>query len=532
MTTRDVLVSAIAPVLASLIAYGGAAIAECPPSFPAPGGGSKKTDCFAEFCDVPTAAGRKVVCDGGESCEVGDDGSCTFKLRICVNNEDPNLPLCTPEGVDTVTVKNRKKNPDPDLTNLQRAVDAILPAAVGMNTCTQTVEIPVPLKIRGSKERAGKRKIVIKAGSATTKRRDSEELCPSGQPPGIDQQCCVKTIGGKKTINPCFQAPDIVRTGTIAVAMPQWPDTTYPKTTTAEQGGRVAATFCIPATRSALVNNVAGLPGPGALLLPGVLSYEKGAVACPASCPACCLRQPIPSDCNGCGACPAGCPANPSGGPNQLVLQVVGQSDLDTGWTGISHNQGVVKGSFLCACLQDCDTTTDPECAGTGATGRGMINGTTFGPPLPLSTGGAPVCVVNEYAGAVTVSKADMQTGDLDIFVPLTARVHTGISHTRPCPTCSGGAIGQNGTCQGGPNNEKSCTVEGTSPLGNVSGQCPPNPPNNIGNLEITLDSTTGTRKLTARFRCRVGGGGCWCPGQNRMNDCDLASSPGVGAPP
>jgi hypothetical protein len=33
--------------------------------------------------------------------------------------------------------------------------------------------------------------------------------------------------------------------------------------------GTLAAIFCIPATRAAAINTVAGLPGPGAVTLPG-----------------------------------------------------------------------------------------------------------------------------------------------------------------------------------------------------------------------------------------------------------------------
>jgi hypothetical protein len=282
-----------------------------------------------------------------------------------------------------------------------------------------------------------------------------------------------------------------------------WPETTYPKTTTPEQGGKVASTFCIAATKSSLVNNVAGLPGPGGLLLPGELTYQMDSTPCPAN----------PSV--------AACPANPDGGPNQLVLHVVGQSDLDTGWTGISHNQGVVEGSYLCVCLQDCDTTTDPDCTGVGATGAGTINSAVFGAPLPLSTGGAPVCVVNQYSDDITVSSTNMETGTLDILIPLLSKVYQGISQTKPCPTCSGSAIGQSGTCSGGPNNGNACVVDGTSQFGNVSTQCPPSPANSIGDLDIPLDSTTSTSTLTATLSCRFGGGACWCPGQSRMNDCD-----------
>jgi hypothetical protein len=63
----------------------------------------------------------------------------------------------------------------------------------------------------------------------------------------------------------------------------------------------------------------------------------------------------------------------------------------------------------------------------------------------------------------------------------------------------------------------------GISQFGNVSPDCPPNPTDNVGNLDIDLNSRTGTRTLTATIPCP--GGRCWCAGQLQMNDCDTPSS-------
>ena len=173
------------------------------------------------------------------------------------------------------------------------------------------------------------------------------------------------------------------------------------------------------------------------------------------------------------------------------------------GWTGISHNQGIVEGSQIFICLQDCDLSTNPICTGTGPTGKGTINDTTFGPPLPLSTGGVPVCVINEYRGDVTLVSANLSTGDIVLNVPLTSKVHQGATVTVPCPICNGDAtVGASGTYVNcGPNNTTctqgaACTVDGLSGLGNTSTVCLPNPGNNIGNLKINLNTTSGTSTL------------------------------------
>jgi hypothetical protein len=207
-----------------------------------------------------------------------------------------------------------------------------------------------------------------------------------------------------------------------------------------------------------------------------------------------------------------------------MTLTISGQSDLDTGWTGISHNQGVVEGTNLYVCLEGCDRSTNSICTGVGRTGRDTINGPVFGAPLPLSTGGAPVCVVNAFKGDLTLFKADLATGQVNIDIPLESRVHgPSPSQSRPCPTCSGETIGARGVCRGGPNDGRSCVTGGTSQFGNVSADCPPPPADNIGNLDIDLNSTTCTQTLTATIPCS--GGTCWCERQQQMNDCDSPAS-------
>ena len=61
------------------------------------------------------------------------------------------------------------------------------------------------------------------------------------------------------------------RTGSVtAVPAPAWPDPTYPKT----GSGVLASAFCIATTNSITVDSTAGLPGPGALLLPGTAVFS------------------------------------------------------------------------------------------------------------------------------------------------------------------------------------------------------------------------------------------------------------------
>src|SRR5437773_1249029 len=78
------------------------------------------------------------------------------------------------------------------------------------------------------------------------------------------------------------------------------------------------------------------------------------------------------------------CPANPNGGPRELALTVAQLgTDLDNGWTGISHNFPVAFGAVLRICLTGCDTSSNPSCAGDESATNG-INGAAFGSPVPL----------------------------------------------------------------------------------------------------------------------------------------------------
>jgi hypothetical protein len=91
--------------------------------------------------------------------------------------------------------------------------------------------------------------------------------CPSGIPTGVDQLCC--TRNGAK--NACFAA-DITRTGIAAAPTPAWGDSSYPKTI---EGARLVDTFCVPPSVSGILTVVTGLPGPGAMILPGSFVVDR-----------------------------------------------------------------------------------------------------------------------------------------------------------------------------------------------------------------------------------------------------------------
>jgi hypothetical protein len=245
--------------------------------------------------------------------------------------------------------------------------------------------------------------------------------------------------------------------------------------------------------------------------------------------------------CAGCQLCIAGCkcntpppagscPANPDGGPNLLAVAVQKGSDLDVGWTGVGHNQGVIVGAQSFACLSGCDRENNPVCSGTMPFGEGAINGTTFGPPLPLLAEGVATCVVNKWAADVgsppeasVVRSVNLQTGEIEFRATLKSDVYLTGNEVRPCPTCKGAlTIGQSGKCAGGRNNGKACVTEGISELfGPTSSTCLPVGIELVATVSVEIDPiTSGVADSTRLGKHGCTGGECPRPDQSKANGC------------
>jgi len=197
-------------------------------------------------------------------------------------------------------------------------------------------------------------------------------------------------------------------------------------------------------------------------------------------------------------ACPYnGDPA--AANPNTVVtVSLPTGSDLDNGWTGTSFNFPVIQDLVVTACLSNCDKTTDPTCDISGPGGPGSPNGATFGPPLPLVAGGVPVCVVNNYQTTglnAFTGTVNLQTGDSTLDIKLFSDVYI-TDRTFVCPRC------ETGTCSGGPNKGKPCTVHGKTRVEEtfapnkvfqLSRDCPPTQEEFLARLNIVLAPTTGS---------------------------------------
>ncbi|MFP6598891.1 MAG: hypothetical protein VB852_00435 [Deltaproteobacteria bacterium] len=208
---------------------------------------------------------------------------------------------------------------------------------------------------------------------------------------------------------------------------------------------------------------------------------------------------------------------------------------LDTGWTGMGHGVDILDGfigqaSFTgcdadcrncgveldpdktqpwanCRCSNDytqtCDTVAGPDADDCG----GATCNCHFGPPLPLSAGGAPVCVMTNITDDLEGS-VDQGTATAETTIRSSAVVRLGISQSQPCPTCDGdGAAndGNNGgTCNGGSRDGQSCDVNANHPtFGSVSYHCPPDGANISGaGLNISFTITGGSVSLPFNTQC------------------------------
>jgi hypothetical protein len=206
------------------------------------------------------------------------------------------------------------------------------------------------------------------------------------------------------------------------------------------------------------------------------------------------------------------CPSR-GGLPSQITLTVPATgSDLDNGWTGLSHNFPIVNGSQLRYCLNGCDGTSTFDCTGTGATGANSLNGATFGAPLPLLAAGTPVCVVNRYMPNETLQGSfNLQTGVFGTTTPngnlvsLFSDVYLRTTFPEVCPRCTipggGGDIGSVGKCSATSKTPGAdCRVDGKVVVAGqglylLSSACVPLGDSTPTSLDIELPLTTGTAK-------------------------------------
>jgi hypothetical protein len=81
-----------------------------------PGGGSPRSDCYVEFeVQARELSARVAECtDGDPSCDLDGacDGECRFGVAVCLNQNDPALPNCTPPFPPTGLLRVQERGRD------------------------------------------------------------------------------------------------------------------------------------------------------------------------------------------------------------------------------------------------------------------------------------------------------------------------------------------------------------------------------------------------------------------------------------
>jgi cysteine-rich repeat protein len=227
------------------------------------------------------------------------------------------------------------------------------------------------------------------------------------------------------------------------------------------------------------------------------------------------------------------------------LSRCVTETELDTGWYGLAHDSdindqvtargdlvcngpfaggpepcgvcavvGIDSSTGQCRCSNDSRMQCDEPFESDLDDCSGEICNCYFGPPLPLSSGNVPACVVNRFAEDVA-GTANVDTGEGVISARLASVVFLGENLLAPCPYCDGDltvADGiRDGTCILGVNAGLSCDVDAPNasfpaPGGNGSSlDCFPDAGKNVSGsgLKIALDSTTGAApSLAASIPC------------------------------
>jgi hypothetical protein len=224
------------------------------------------------------------------------------------------------------------------------------------------------------------------------------------------------------------------------------------------------------------------------------------------------------------GVCPTSVSITGEGTFNGAGIQTA--TSLSSGSTGLGHNAEVPEGfrggvdlvcsdgtCSSCSVLANC-VAGNCRCAGSPGTLCDEPFGPDpdcpaaaecilyFGPPLPLSAGGTPACVVNripqELNGTANIGNGSSVT-TVTNFADVYASGTGGFSVSSPCPECIGDATANDGakggTCTGGLNNGAPCDINFINPtLGDTSYDCQPDSSPSTLRLPITLSEQDKTQ--------------------------------------
>jgi cysteine-rich repeat protein len=223
------------------------------------------------------------------------------------------------------------------------------------------------------------------------------------------------------------------------------------------------------------------------------------------------------------------------------LSRCVSATGLDSGYSGISHGADIVDNTltkaFLvcpgpaptcgqcalggvdptndsCRCADDNRTICDEPFQSDADDCAGATCNCYLGPPLPLSAGNTPACIVSQLRTQPT-GIVNIDNGEGDIQVALASIVFLGENLVTPCPYCTGDITAgdgvRDGVCVKGDNEGASCDVDGDSPTFPAPGgdgsslDCFPDPGKNVSGtgLKIALDGSSITpQQLDANVKC------------------------------
>ncbi len=506
------------------------------------GGSGTKPDCYSEFDGITatrTSNPPRVDCeDGDPSCDTDGkcDGTCTFKIRLCVNQTD--VSGCTPPagGIGTIKVLPNKT----PYTNMLNGLDKTTASCSSAFT-------DIPVKVRGGKKpKPGKLQLRVLAKAQphvkppldkdlvllVCKPRPSSETCPI-QP---STTTTTSTIVGQTTTT---TAPGLCTPGACTCpggAPSKLSFTTGLSTGTCgnlqnDSGQNFFSIKCgglyfggdsvavplpsvIPDQGTSLVKTCCN---GNTLTLSGTTGAEAGGNRCVggtghgnactanADCPGgtCALLKctdqgclfgpplPIPNGSHG-GASTSTCVVN------TVSANAAGTADCSTGQTS-SLAMPLTSTLYLTGDLltsrctggtaagKGCSSNTD--CTGGGTCTNDTGRCTNDGTPCVLDancTGGT--CETGSCAGGANVGKGCVADTDCPASTCQTL--------IQPCPICNATTH----LCNGGPNDGLACTpgdsgVNGDYP---TSHDCPPPPDKLLGSLPIAFDLSSGTVTKTA----------------------------------
>ncbi len=174
--------------LTSPPANGAACDRPAPDNACTPARGGAKLACALEWYATPTPARSKkgipglvVACrEGDPACDADpdlDNRTCAIRAQLCLDNQDPRLPKCTPPALASFAIgspKPSKPKDDADVANLgvlaaqlerlaaQGAPTVGTFTSVTRSTCGEPATFTVPVKVsKKGKQSTGKRKLQI-----------------------------------------------------------------------------------------------------------------------------------------------------------------------------------------------------------------------------------------------------------------------------------------------------------------------------------------------------------------------------------